>query len=130
MRIFPKCVLLVSLIQTITSIATLSTGDYAPPTCGYPGMPAHAVMVGSAMTQFTKGESITYRCEEGYVLVGPETRECMAWGWSRTRPVCSEFPTYIFGQNNSSGHFQGRILPLDSWQLSQLHLGTFTLILQ
>ena len=39
-------------------------------------------------------------------------------------------PYIYFGKNNSSGYFQGRILPLDSWQLSQLHLGTFTLILQ
>ncbi|XP_043211186.1 uncharacterized protein LOC122375741 isoform X3 [Amphibalanus amphitrite] len=57
-----------------------------PVTCGRPEQPPDSVMTG---TEFGTGARVTYRCEPGHLLVGPEERECLPTGfYSGYPPTC------------------------------------------
>ncbi|XP_053558647.1 sushi, von Willebrand factor type A, EGF and pentraxin domain-containing protein 1 [Bombina bombina] len=54
--------------------------------CGKPPAPDHGDIVG---LNFTYGETVTFRCNEGYTLVGNEDTLCLANGsWSCGPPSC------------------------------------------
>ncbi|XP_053321831.1 sushi, von Willebrand factor type A, EGF and pentraxin domain-containing protein 1 [Spea bombifrons] len=54
--------------------------------CGPPLHVRDAVMTGE---DFTFANSVTYKCKEGYTLVGPETISCLSTGkWSENTPQC------------------------------------------
>ncbi|CAH1243596.1 CR1 [Branchiostoma lanceolatum] len=54
--------------------------------CGQPEDVAHATTEG---TDFTYGKSVTYKCEEGFKLLGLEVRTCQAnRTWSSDKPEC------------------------------------------
>ena len=59
--------------------------------CGFPGLPAHAIIFPGDQAQFTRGEIAQYQCEEGFVMFGDGTRICRAEGtWSGAPIVCSK----------------------------------------
>ncbi len=59
--------------------------------CGFPGVPLNGSVSGSGMMYYP-GETVTYNCQTGFVLFGPNTRNCTENGtWSLTVPECSKF---------------------------------------
>ena len=76
-------------IQETNDEYTLDIGDSS---CGYPGSPRNG-SVDSAVMLYRQGEEVTFTCQEGFVLFGPDKRTCRRNGtWSDTIPECS---TYI-----------------------------------
>ena len=58
--------------------------------CGHPGEPAGGSLVSSEIL-FYPGEEVTFTCQQGYVLTGPDRRHCREDGtWSDSLPSCSE----------------------------------------
>lgn len=58
--------------------------------CGFPGRPRNGSFSGNALL-FEVGQDVTYQCEEGFVLFGPETRSCLSNGtWTRALPECRQ----------------------------------------
>ena len=58
--------------------------------CGHPGEPAGGSLVSSEIL-FYPGEEVTFTCQQGYVLPGPDRRHCREDGtWSDSLPSCSE----------------------------------------
>ena len=56
--------------------------------CGYPGSPRNGSVSSSGLLFYT-GEEVTFTCQEGFVLFGPETRTCLQNGsWSLAIPEC------------------------------------------
>ncbi|CAH2293998.1 sushi, von Willebrand factor type A, EGF and pentraxin domain-containing 1 [Pelobates cultripes] len=54
--------------------------------CGFPPNVRDAVITGE---NFTFANTVTYKCKEGYTLVGAETLTCLATGkWSESSPHC------------------------------------------
>ncbi|XP_064616450.1 complement factor B-like [Liolophura sinensis] len=67
-RVAPKCV------------------EARPNSCRTPRAPLHGTVAGA---NFEKGQMIRYFCDKGYVLEGPETRNCSeSLRWTGIRPVC------------------------------------------
>ena len=62
----------------------------ASPSCGFPGFPSNCVVSASGQTEFYSGEIVTYSCSQGFVMFGPQARECQGGGWSKASPVCSK----------------------------------------
>ena len=57
--------------------------------CVPPGNIANGDIVGSK--RYTHGENVTYNCNEGFILHGKETRQCLSVGtWSDQPPSCTE----------------------------------------
>ena len=58
--------------------------------CGHPGEPAGGSL-GSSEILFYPGEEVTFTCQPGYILTGPDRRQCREDGtWSDYLPSCSE----------------------------------------
>ena len=58
--------------------------------CGHPGEPAGGSL-GSSEILFYPGEEVTFTCQPGYILTGPDRRHCREDGtWSDSLPSCSE----------------------------------------
>ena len=53
--------------------------------CGDPGTPANGNTTG---TSTTFGSVVTHACDEGFLLVGADERECLANGTWEPLPVC------------------------------------------
>ncbi|XP_068090442.1 sushi, von Willebrand factor type A, EGF and pentraxin domain-containing protein 1 isoform X2 [Hyperolius riggenbachi] len=54
--------------------------------CDKAPVPEHGSIVGS---NFTYGSKVTFRCTDGYMLIGHEDTECLADGsWSNKAPTC------------------------------------------
>ncbi|KAG8455052.1 hypothetical protein GDO86_001318 [Hymenochirus boettgeri] len=54
--------------------------------CGRPTAPSNGDVVGS---NFTFGETVSFRCNEGYTLIGNEETMCLSNGsWSHKQPSC------------------------------------------
>ena len=54
--------------------------------CGDPGVPNNGFKTGAS---YKFGSKVTYRCNTGYELSGPEMRMCQSDGqWSGTLPSC------------------------------------------
>ncbi|XP_075416413.1 sushi, von Willebrand factor type A, EGF and pentraxin domain-containing protein 1 isoform X2 [Tenrec ecaudatus] len=74
-------------------IVCLESGEWDRPTprcevisCGKPDIPENGAVDG---TSFTYGSKVTYRCQQGYILRGPNESSCRAAGsWSHLAPVC------------------------------------------
>lgn len=57
-----------------------------PPSCGSPDKLLNTTIVGDS---YQVGASIAYRCPEGHMLIGDQTRECKKDGfWSGGAPSC------------------------------------------
>ena len=67
----------------------LTTGKESP-RCGFPGLPANALIHPSDQTEFLAGSVVTYSCLPGFVMFGPASLECGEGGWSSGYPVCRE----------------------------------------
>ena len=77
---------LVCLIATNSIIILFFLHSTAAIDCGDPGTPQNGYQ---ELPSTTLGSQVTYRCQQGYVLVGGGTRECMDSGlWSGSLPVC------------------------------------------
>ena len=75
-------------IQETNEEYTLDIGDSS---CGYPGSPRNG-SVDSAVMLYRQGEEVTFTCQEGFVLFGPDKRTCRRNGtWSDTIPECSKY---------------------------------------
>ena len=63
-----------------------------PPTCGYPGSPAHASVTFNT-SHVLAGTAASYTCDNGYELLGPPRRICQANGsWSPVGiPFCGKY---------------------------------------
>ena len=69
--------------------------------CGKPGYPEYgevALPSGGPLniteTYFVTGTRASYKCDEGSIRFGPESRECQANGaWSERIPSCSNIVT-------------------------------------
>lgn len=71
------------ILPSSTSASSNSNNELAgPPTCGYPGSPAHASVTFNT-SHVTAGTAASYTCDNGYELLGPPRRICQANGtWS------------------------------------------------
>ena len=79
-------------IQETNEEYTLDIGDSS---CGYPGSPRNG-SVDSAVMLYRQGEEVTFTCQEGFVLFGPDKRTCRRNGtWSDTIPECSKYNFYL-----------------------------------
>ena len=79
-------------IQETNSEYNLDIGD----SCGFPGSPRNG-SVGSAVMLYRPGEKVTFSCQEGFVLFGPDKRTCRRNGtWSDTIPECRKQINMIF----------------------------------
>ena len=59
--------------------------------CGFPGSPRNGSLLAADALQFAHEETVTYRCQEGFVLFGNDQRTCGANGtWSDGVPECRE----------------------------------------
>ena len=59
--------------------------------CGFPGLPAHAIIFPGDQSQFSPGEIAQYECEDGRVRFGDGTRICrQTGGWSGNPIICSK----------------------------------------
>ena len=80
-------------IQETNDEYTLDIGDSS---CGYPGSPRNG-SVDSAVMLYRQGEEVTFTCQEGFVLFGPDKRTCRRNGtWSDTIPECSKYNFYLY----------------------------------
>ncbi|XP_063297188.1 CUB and sushi domain-containing protein 1 [Pelobates fuscus] len=58
-----------------------------PISCGHPGVPANAILIGD---KFTYGSKVHYTCTGMYTLIGNSTRVCQEENrWSATPPHCT-----------------------------------------
>ncbi|XP_076313071.1 complement component receptor 1-like protein isoform X2 [Tachypleus tridentatus] len=74
----------------VTSVVLLYTYGVAlsKERCGYPGRPAYGNLTDDK-DGYEPGETITFHCNNGYFLIGANTRRCLADGtWSGQLPVC------------------------------------------
>ena len=59
--------------------------------CGHPGEPAGGSLASSEIL-FYPGEEVTFTCQPGHLLTGPDRRHCREDGtWSDSLPSCSEY---------------------------------------
>ena len=58
--------------------------------CGFPGLPANAIIFPADQSAFSSGELVQYECSEGWVMLGPATRVCQGGTWSGQPPLCRE----------------------------------------
>ena len=63
--------------------------------CGFPGLPANAIIFPADQSAFSSGELVQYECTEGWVMLGPATRVCQGGTWSGQPPLCSELTIII-----------------------------------
>ena len=70
--------------------------------CGYPGLPANALVHPSDQTEFLAGSVVTYSCLPGFVMFGPASLECGEGWWSSDNPVCRE--NIALGQQAQQSH--------------------------
>ncbi|XP_071750190.1 uncharacterized protein [Lepeophtheirus salmonis] len=58
--------------------------------CGFPGLPRNGTLTGSGIL-YHPGEEVTYQCQTGFVMFGPNKRTCMENGtWTPVLPECRE----------------------------------------
>ena len=63
--------------------------------CGHPGEPAGGSLVSSEVL-FYPGEEVSFTCQPGHILAGPERRHCREDGtWSGSLPSCSEYQHHL-----------------------------------
>jgi hypothetical protein len=74
------------------STAVMVAGSGPPPTCGYPGSPAHASVTFNT-SHVVAGTAASYTCDNGYELLGPPRRICQANGtWAPIGiPFCGKY---------------------------------------
>ncbi|KAJ7417533.1 hypothetical protein WISP_63915 [Willisornis vidua] len=108
----------------VTNLTCLESGEWSHPipycegnwnstppacnivSCGSPPAIKDAVVNGD---NFTFGNTVSYRCKEGYTLVGPATIECLASGkWSVSHQQClavsCDEPPHVENASPESGH--------------------------
>ena len=61
------------------------------PKCGFPGLPSNSIIFPADQSQFSTGDIVQYQCEEGWIMLGPNTRVCQSGQWSGSPPVCSKY---------------------------------------
>ncbi|XP_072160988.1 CUB and sushi domain-containing protein 1 isoform X2 [Bemisia tabaci] len=62
--------------------------QHQPKTCGKPEQPPNSTMIAE---NFNVGSVIEYSCDEGHLLVGPNTRVCLPTGfYNEFPPVCKK----------------------------------------
>nr|AVP12669.1 complement component 2/factor B-like [Lepidonotus squamatus] len=65
---------------------TLQICDQGGTTCGNPGTPIHGRKIGD---RYNEGDTVSFRCNRGYSLIGAEERTCLARGtWSKEETRC------------------------------------------
>lgn len=67
------------LVIGSNSTTAIVAGSGLPPTCGYPGSPAHASVTFNT-SHVAAGTAASYTCDNGYELLGPPRRICQANG--------------------------------------------------
>lgn len=82
------CFLLVLLISFQTSVIESNVHDV----CGFPGLPSNGSLDSTTSLLFSAGQQVTYKCQEAFVLFGPDKRICQGNGsWSPVSlPECRE----------------------------------------
>ena len=85
--------------------------------CGFPGTPLNGSVSSSGMLHYP-GETVTYGCQSGFVLFGPQVRNCTENGtWSLTVPECRKWHFFL-----SNGQARDTILWVQNvkrlWSLS------------
>jgi len=82
------CFLLVLLISLQTSVIESNVHDV----CGFPGLPSNGSLDSTTSLLFSAGQEVTYKCQEAFVLFGPDKRICQGNGsWSPVSlPECRE----------------------------------------
>ncbi|XP_070794674.1 sushi, von Willebrand factor type A, EGF and pentraxin domain-containing protein 1 [Pituophis catenifer annectens] len=80
-------------LKGVSQVTCLESGEWShlipfceAISCGLPPHPKNGAIDGS---RFTFGSKVTFRCEEGYVLVGKAEATCLANGrWNHSSPFC------------------------------------------
>lgn len=94
LRVLPFFALLNVLGSVTLALADESfsnSGSLEASQCGFPGLPAHAIIFPGDQSQFSPGEIAQYECEEGRVMFGEGTRVCRQNGsWSGEPVICSK----------------------------------------
>ena len=78
----PTCIR-VSLPQTAYTIIILF---YLPELCDELSDPTNGGVIWSTLTE---GSVATYHCDNGYELIGDDTRRCVDGEWTGQEPTCS-----------------------------------------
>ena len=61
--------------------------------CGFPGLPSNGSLDSTTSLLFSAGQQVTYKCQEAFVLFGPDKRICQGNGsWSpASLPECRKY---------------------------------------
>ena len=66
--------------------------------CGYPGGVDNGEVVGD---NYDFGESVTYKCNAGYQLIGRPKRTCQNSGsWDGSKPTCQGSTSITINKDN------------------------------
>lgn len=65
--------------------------------CGQPEVPENGHVIFHSSGPLVAGAAVSYKCDVGFILVGPEQRVCESNGvWSEHAPVCGKGILWVF----------------------------------
>lgn len=64
--------------------------------CGQPEVPENGHVIFHSSGALVSGATVSYKCDVGFILVGPEQRVCeSSGGWSEHAPVCGKMNPWL-----------------------------------